>query len=169
MLRQPVFGWLAGYENVNDVLNGCAMIPRCAGSIHLAGRGRATMSRLATDASAVRVQSVLRSGTLRASSWQRPQRRWLARRSPAYRGALSGKVSRIYFRADAGFANPEVYEYLEAEGIKYAIRLPANRVLQERIGYPLKRPVGNPCPAFPCQLHLSGGKLDEATSGRRQG
>ena len=41
-----------------------------------------------------------------------------------------GKVSRIYFRADAGFANPEVYEYLEAEGIKYAIRLPANRVLQ---------------------------------------
>ena len=35
-----------------------------------------------------------------------------------------GKVSRIYFRADAGFANPDVYEYLEAEGIKYAIRLP---------------------------------------------
>src|SRR5208337_2247832 len=34
-----------------------------------------------------------------------------------------GKVSRIYFRADAGFANPEVYEYLEGEGIKYAIRL----------------------------------------------
>jgi Transposase DDE domain group 1 len=26
-----------------------------------------------------------------------------------------GKVSRIYFRADAGFANPDVYEYLEAE------------------------------------------------------
>jgi hypothetical protein len=24
------------------------------------------------------------------------------------------KVSRIYFRADAGFANPEVYEDLEA-------------------------------------------------------
>ena len=46
-----------------------------------------------------------------------------------------GKVSRIYFRADAGFANPDVYEYLEGEGIKYAIRLPANRVLQERIGY----------------------------------
>src|SRR5580765_5918664 len=44
-----------------------------------------------------------------------------------------GKVSRIYFRADAGFANPEVYEYLEAERIKYAIRLPANRVLQDRI------------------------------------
>ena len=55
-----------------------------------------------------------------------------------------GKVSRIYFRADAGFANPEVYEFLEAERIKYAIRLPANRVLQERIGYLLNRPVGHP-------------------------
>jgi hypothetical protein len=55
-----------------------------------------------------------------------------------------GKVSRIYFRADAGFANPDVYDYLEAEGLKYAIRLPANHVLQERIGYLLKRPVGRP-------------------------
>ncbi len=31
-----------------------------------------------------------------------------------------GKVLRIYFRADAGFANPEAYEILEAERIKYA-------------------------------------------------
>src|SRR5215813_966497 len=36
------------------------------------------------------------------------------------------KVSRIYLRADAAFAMPEVYEFLEAERIiKYAIRLPA--------------------------------------------
>src|ERR1700723_1564592 len=55
-----------------------------------------------------------------------------------------GKVSRIYFRADAGFANPDVYEFLETERIKYAIRLPANRVLQERIGHLLTRPVGRP-------------------------
>jgi Transposase DDE domain group 1 len=27
-----------------------------------------------------------------------------------------GKVSRIYFRADAAFANPDVYEFLEGEG-----------------------------------------------------
>src|SRR5262249_2368630 len=40
-----------------------------------------------------------------------------------------GQVSRIYFRADAAFAMPEVYEFLEAEQIKYAIRLPANQVL----------------------------------------
>ena len=33
---------------------------------------------------------------------------------------------------------------LEAEGIRYAIRLPANQVLQERIGYLLKRPVDRP-------------------------
>jgi Transposase DDE domain group 1 len=54
------------------------------------------------------------------------------------------KVSRIYFRADAGFANPDVYEFLEAERIKYAIRLPANRILQERIGHLLTRPIGRP-------------------------
>jgi Transposase DDE domain group 1 len=49
-----------------------------------------------------------------------------------------GKVTRIYFRADAGFANPEVYEFLEGERIKYTIRLPANRVLQGRIGHLLQ-------------------------------
>ena len=55
-----------------------------------------------------------------------------------------GKVSRIYFRADAAFAMPGVYEFLEAEGIKYAIRIPTNRVLQDRISYLLTRPVGRP-------------------------
>jgi hypothetical protein len=46
--------------------------------------------------------------------------------------------------ADAAFAKPELYELLEAEDIGYAIRLPANRVLQERIGHLLTRPVGRP-------------------------
>ena len=55
-----------------------------------------------------------------------------------------GQVSRLHLRADAGFANPDVYEYLEAERIRYAIRLPANKVLQNRIGYLLTRPVGRP-------------------------
>ena len=49
---------------------------------------------------------------------------------PRYRG----KVSCVYFRGDAGFANPEVHEFLEVERIKYAIRLLANRILQDRIG-----------------------------------
>ena len=82
-----------------------------------------------------------------------------------------GKVSRIYFRADAGFANPDVYEFLDAEQIKYAIRLPANRVLQDRIGYLLKRPVGRPpneVRRFNAQFRLSGWKLDQAAPGYRQ-
>src|SRR5438094_9321393 len=37
-----------------------------------------------------------------------------------------------------------MYEFLEAEGIGYTIRLPANTVLQNRIGHLLKRPVGRP-------------------------
>ena len=40
---------------------------------------------------------------------------------------------RLYFRGDAAFAAPEMYEYLEAEGFLYAIRLPKNQVLQESI------------------------------------
>ena len=55
-----------------------------------------------------------------------------------------GHVSRLYFRGDAGFANPAIYDYLEAEGVKYAIRLPTNRVLQEKIAHLLTRPVGRP-------------------------
>ena len=54
-----------------------------------------------------------------------------------------GIVKRLYFRGDAAFANPEIYEFLEAEGI-YTIRLPANTVLQNRIGHLLKRPIGRP-------------------------
>jgi hypothetical protein len=55
-----------------------------------------------------------------------------------------GIVKHLYFRGDAAFANPEVYEFLEAEGASYTIRLPANRVLQDKIGHLLKRPVGRP-------------------------
>ena len=55
-----------------------------------------------------------------------------------------GVVKRRYFRGDAAFANPEIYEFLEAEGYGYAIRLPTNSVLQGKIGYLLKRPVGRP-------------------------
>ena len=54
------------------------------------------------------------------------------------------KLNRRYFRGDAAFANPEVYELLDAEGYKYAIRLPANAVLQDNIAWLLKRPAGRP-------------------------
>ena len=52
---------------------------------------------------------------------------WDAVLKPVVARYHQGKVSRIYFRADAAFAMPEVYEFLEAERIKYAIRLPANQ------------------------------------------
>jgi len=53
-------------------------------------------------------------------------------------------VKHLYFRGDAAFANPEMYEFLETERVGYTIRLPANRILQGKIGYLLKRPVGRP-------------------------
>ncbi len=47
---------------------------------------------------------------------------------------------RLLFRADAAFAKPELYEYLEGRSIGYAIRLPANEVLEEQMEYLLERP-----------------------------
>jgi hypothetical protein len=61
---------------------------------------------------------------------------------------------RRYFRADAAFAKPEIYEFLEAEGYTYAIRLPTNAVLQERISHLLTRPVGRP-PNYVRVFHAS--------------
>jgi hypothetical protein len=79
----------------------------------------------------------LRSGNVHsADGWRAVLEPVIAR----YRGG----VKRLYFRGDAAFANPEIYEFLEAEGIGYTIRLPANRILQDKIGYLLKRPVGRP-------------------------
>ena len=47
-----------------------------------------------------------------------------------------------FFRGDAAFAIPELYETLEAAGYFYAIRLKKNAVLEEKIGHRLTRPVG---------------------------
>ena len=33
-----------------------------------------------------------------------------------------GRKVRLYFRGDAAFASPEIYNYLEAEGFLHAIR-----------------------------------------------
>ena len=66
---------------------------------------------------------------------------------------------RLYFRGDAAFASPEIYEYLEAEGLLYVIRLKANAILQRNIAHLLTRPVGRPpdhVRPFPRQLQLSG-------------
>ena len=79
----------------------------------------------------------LRSGNVHsAADWRNVLEPVVAR----YRGT----VKRCYFRGDAAFANPEIYEFLEAEGYGYAIRLPTNSVLQGKIGHLLKRPLGRP-------------------------
>ena len=49
-----------------------------------------------------------------------------------------------FFRADAAYASPAIYERLEEAGYFYAIRLPANNVLREKIAHRLTRPVGRP-------------------------
>ena len=51
---------------------------------------------------------------------------------------------RRFFRADAAFAKPNVYAFLEAKQFAYAIRLPANAVLEREIEHLLTRPVGRP-------------------------
>ena len=58
---------------------------------------------------------------------------------------------RLLFRADAAFAKPEIYEYLEARSIGYAIRLRSNQVLQREIAHLLVRPTEWPSrsPASP--------------------
>jgi hypothetical protein len=79
----------------------------------------------------------LRPGNVHsAEGWEQVLKPIIAR----YRGT----VQRVAFRGDAAFAQPRMYEFLEATGIEYAIRLPANQILQERIGDLLKRPVGRP-------------------------
>lgn len=54
------------------------------------------------------------------------------------------RARKLWFRADAAFARPELYEHCEAKGIVYFIRLPANAVLKEHIQTDLTRPVGRP-------------------------
>ena len=51
---------------------------------------------------------------------------------------------RKYLRADAAFAIPELFDYLEANEFGYAIRLRANKVLERRIAHLLKRRPGRP-------------------------
>ena len=51
---------------------------------------------------------------------------------------------RKFFRGDAAFAIPGLYEHLETEKYLYAIRLKANNVLYHHIEHRLTRPVGRP-------------------------
>src|ERR1035438_3580343 len=82
-------------------------------------------------------QSLLRDGNVHsAKDWREVLEPVVAR--------YQGRNIPRYFRADAAFANPELYEYLEGEGFEYAIRLPANDALLRDIEPMLTRPVGRP-------------------------
>jgi hypothetical protein len=77
--------------------------------------------------------AVLRPGNVHsADSWQELI-------GPIVEGYLREPV-RLLFRADAAFAKPEIYEYLEARSIGFAIRLRSNEVLQQEIAHLLTRP-----------------------------
>ena len=75
----------------------------------------------------------LRSGNVpSADDWQEVL-------DPVVERYLTAAV-RLLFRADAAFAKPEIYDYLEARNIGYAIRLRSNQVLQREIAPRLIRP-----------------------------
>ncbi len=76
--------------------------------------------------------ATLRSGNVpSADGWQELL-------EPVVKG-YQKKGLRLLFRGDAAFARPELYEYLEEGKMRYAIRLPANQVVQEQI-QPLLEP-----------------------------
>ena len=54
------------------------------------------------------------------------------------------KAIRKFFRGDAAFARPGVYEFLEAERYGYAIRLPANARLYRRVKNLIESPPDSP-------------------------
>jgi hypothetical protein len=72
---------------------------------------------------AVRVQPSRRCRSMCTRTGQRAQRR--AAPKPVI-ARCRGIMKCLQLRGDATFANPEMYEFLEAQRIRYTIRLPAN-------------------------------------------
>ena len=69
---------------------------------------------------------------------------WLSVLKPVVQRYRHWKIPR-FFRGDAAFAQPDIYEYLEAEGYGYAIRISANQNLGGLVDPALlTRPVGRP-------------------------
>ena len=79
--------------------------------------------------------ALLRSGNVHSAD------RWQQVLAPAVERYQRDGVC-LLFRGDAAFAKPEIYEYLELKVIEYAIRLPANDILEREIKHLLKRPEG---------------------------
>ncbi len=68
---------------------------------------------------------------------------WLALLEPIV-DRYRDKGRKLYFRADAAFASPDVYEYMEDNGILYVMRMISNPRLDKEIEHLLTRPVGRP-------------------------
>src|ERR1700730_3465897 len=202
MLRQSVFGRLAGYEDVNDaerlrhdpamrwIVGGkaasdCAASPSQMGRFETkwlaAGKNLSTLPHLSGQwidrvhdrrpprgivldmdsrepdawrtgkqrlerplrlhllSSAVRVQPIWRSGTLRPASGQRSQRRRVASGAEACRGAISRQGLAHLFSRRRRLRKPRSLRISGVRGDQICAR-----ILQERIGYLLKRPAGRP-------------------------
>jgi hypothetical protein len=139
LLRQSIYGRLAGYEDVNDADRlGRDPAMRWIVGGKAVERGGASTSQMGWfETELLATDDNLRPGNVHsAHEWRDVLEPVVAR----YRD----RELRRYFRGDAAFALPGIYEFLEAEGFGYAIRLPANRVLQGYIAHLLKRPVGRP-------------------------
>ena len=79
---------------------------------------------------------------------------------------------RRYFRGDAAFAAPDIYEFLESEGFLYAIRLPKNPNSSGKHcppADPPRRSSTEPCAALLRQLQVSGWKLGQEAARGGQG
>jgi hypothetical protein len=92
-------------------------------------------------------QALLRSGNVASAD------DWLSVLEPVIARYRDLNIRR-FFRGDAAFALPELYEFLEAEGYQYAIRLKSNAVLERQIGPLLVRPGGRP-PNHPQRFYHS--------------
>ena len=83
---------------------------------------------------------------------------WCRRLTGSRRGA---------FRADTAFARPAIYEALEARGVQYAIRMPANKNLELEIEGLLFRSPGRPSLKPLVRYKSFGYQADSWTTPRR--
>src|SRR5262249_44043868 len=81
-----------------------------------------------------------------------------------------GQVLRRLLRGDAAFALPDVYEYLEAEGFRYAIRRePGTPRTNRAAAHATRGTAGALCPPLLRELPLPGAELEPGAPGRGEG
>jgi hypothetical protein len=162
LLRQSVYSRLAGYEDVNDAhrLSVDPVMRAVTGkkkrknavSVNTAGRFETEILTLREKLDSLSEingrwveRAMLRPGNVHNAD------RWKELLEPIVQRYENKKV-RKYFRGDAAFAKPEIYEYLEEYCLLYAIRLRANDLLYDEIKQLLIRPVGRPFEKACCMV-----------------